>query len=383
MANIGTEASDFFQSDASLRTQRLRDLKRSNTLGDPVTLSSKILHMVPFASPLIAADQQQMPLLLVGDAGQTARIVDATSGKTVAAFRGHTGPVTSAVYYYDAAAEDTIIFTGSWDKTIKKWSYKSRECLATYALHSDFVKSLVLSPNRRYLISGSSDKSIRVIDLATPAPSSRVLLGHVRGIESLAVTGDSAHLWSAGSEGSVRKWDLATGTQLLALDEQSGTPGAHATSVYSIFLEDDETMWTASADKFAKRWTVAHNAPPRCESTFEHDDYVKCVVPVGGALVVTGGRDEVLSIWDMASEKLLKKVDGHFDEISVVCVYGNTLYSGSLDGTIRSWKVSDLVNPSVQFRLEIDLEEENVQQQATSALTAEEEAELAELMGDD
>ncbi|ORZ38033.1 WD40-repeat-containing domain protein [Catenaria anguillulae PL171] len=376
MVNISSEAQDFFQSDASLLTAKRRQLKQANTLGNPRQLPSKILSAQPFASPLLAnGSTPGSPLLLITDAGHMIRIVDAESGKSIATFKGHTGPVTSAVYMHDSAANDTFIFTGSWDKSIKKWSLATRECLATYALHRDFVKSLTLSPMRTHLASGSSDKSIRILDLATG--SSRTLLGHTRGIEDLAFSPDAKYLWSGGSEGSIRKWDLETCTEV------STQVTGHHTSVYALWLDaEDDALWSASADHEVKRWTIVPGKEKE-EMKLEHADYVTAVLPFGGGVVFTGSRDEGIRVWDVAAEKLIKVIDGHFDTVTALCIVGDTLYSCSLDGTLRSWKLQEVLDPKVEFKVEIKLDEDEVQQAPKAELTAEEEAELAELMSDD
>jgi WD40 repeat protein len=103
-------------------------------------------------------------------------------------------------------------------------------CVQQWNLHSDFVKSLVLSTDGQYLFSGSSDKTIRKLNLATG--SSEYWKGHTRGIEDLKVGMDSNTLWSASSDGTIRKWNIATGNCELVLND-------HATSVYALHMEED------------------------------------------------------------------------------------------------------------------------------------------------
>ncbi|KNE54809.1 hypothetical protein AMAG_00760 [Allomyces macrogynus ATCC 38327] len=371
MVNFGTNANDYFQSDASLRLAKIRELKCTNTLGNPLTLPAKILALKQFVSPHVPASINA-PYLLVADAGFSARIVSAETGTSLTVFKGHTGPVTSTAYYIDTAADDTFVFTGSWDKSVKKWSVKTGACVSTWNLHQDFVKSLALSPDAKTLYSGSSDKTIRQLNLATG--KSVMFKGHTRGVEDLIVADEGKALWSCSSDGSIRKWDTATGTCTATLT-------GHDTSVYALFL-DDETLWSASADKSVKRWPIM-NDKIAAESSLDHDDYVKTLVPIHSAVLATGCRDEKIRIFDMGSEALLKILDGHFDEVSALCLIGSTLYSGSLDCTLRSWSVSDILDPKIQFKLDIKLDEDEVVQHASSGLTEEEERELAELMSDD
>jgi WD40 repeat protein len=71
----------------------------------------------------------------------------------------------------------------------------------------------------------------------------------------------------------------------------------------------------------------------------EHPDFVKCVC-VAGSLVITGARDEQIRVWDSTNGKCMHIFEGHFDEVSSLKVVGTTLYSASLDGTIRTWDLN-------------------------------------------
>jgi hypothetical protein len=70
----------------------------------------------------------------------------------------------------------------------------------------------------------------------------------------------------------------------------------------------------------------------------------------------------------------LAKVNAHFGEISFVHTSGGTVWSASLDGTLRTWKLSDIL-----------AQHQNVEDQVDAVnefnITEEEERELAELMG--
>jgi hypothetical protein len=73
--NIGTTASDYFQSDEQLQKLKLIGLKRSNTLGKPIQLPAKILHCQTFQSPYLI-DSSSVCYLLIADSGFTAGIVN-------------------------------------------------------------------------------------------------------------------------------------------------------------------------------------------------------------------------------------------------------------------------------------------------------------------
>ncbi|KAL7754217.1 hypothetical protein RI367_000198 [Sorochytrium milnesiophthora] len=376
MVNIGSSANDFFQTDSQLLAAKVRQLKCSNTLGQPVEVPSKILAAEHFNSAYAAHPR----LFLVGDAGRVVRMVNYETGKSVAAYKGHSGPVSVVTYFDDSQADDAFIVTGSWDKTIRVWSYKSGTCVKTISGHSDYVKALLVSPDNKTLYSGSTDATIRCTDLAT-GTTQRVLKGHRRAVEELLLSADGLELYSCSSDGTIRIWTLATG-------DCKATLNGHDTSVCSMRMDVDSALWSASADRTVCRWNSSTNS---IDTRLTHPDFVKCVLPIEhGGYVVTGCRDERIRVWDVATERVIKEVDGHFDDIIGLMAVGDEVYSASLDGTLRKWAVRDLLDGSVEFKLDVaatldDGAADSVQQvdsKKLNQLTEEEEAELAELMSD-
>lgn len=69
----------------------------------------------------------------------------------------------------------------------------------------------------------------------------------------------------------------------------------------------------------------------------------------------------------------MAKITAHYDEVSCIHANGTNFWTGSLDFTIRSWNIQDVLNDHVAAEEEIEVIE--------NLMTEEEERELAELMG--
>lgn len=205
-------------------------------------------------------------------------------------------------------------------------------------------------------------------------------------------------LVSSSSDPHIRRWRISLSSATQILDSATATETRdptvrstileHETSVYKIrFSGDDEDsdLWTASADgtakclSRAKKWTT--------EETYEHGDYVRDVV-VTGDWVVTTGRDEDVKVWDRATGKLWHVYDGHYQEVTgLLLLKGEKkVASVSIDGTIRTWGLSksdlEKAKREAEERQKGEVKDEKVQPK-NGLLTAEEEAELAELMDSD
>ncbi|CDS02883.1 hypothetical protein LRAMOSA00286 [Lichtheimia ramosa] len=351
MVNIANEAGSFFQTDAELKKQKEKEAKYNYTEGDCIQLSTKALGLIVLQSGKYA---------YVAESGFNAKRINLETRKPVKLFKGHAGPVTSLALSPDGS----ILWTGSWDKTIKKWDTKTGECIATLHGHTDFVKSLLLVGSTLY--SGSSDTHIRQWNTETNECIA-TLKKHSRAIESLAVDTPGRYLYAASSDRLISKWEIATNNCIATFDQ-------HDTSVYCVRVWDDE-MWTASADKTVRRWNTETG---KVDTVLEHPDRVKSVVIVG-PYVVTGASDDNIRVWDIASGKLVSTIRGHFDEVGCLDVVGTTLFSASLDCSLRRWSIT----PSALKQYNDKPSRVPAEEKESTGLTEEEERELAELMGSD
>ena len=140
-------------------------------------------------------------------------------------------------------------------------------------------------------------------------------------------------------------------------------------------------------------------APAKClsrshnfvaDDVLTHGDYVRAVQPTE-KWVITAGRDEDVKIWDRATGKLYCSLEGHFEEITDLLLLRDAegtpkkVCSVSIDRTIRTWPLHIIELDNVVKEIEEAKKPKTAtetERAAESVLTAEEEAELAELMDD-
>lgn len=270
------------------------------------------------------------------------------------------------------------------------WTLSTGKLAKRFQGHSDFVKAVlpVSLQDKEVLVSASADASIIVWDAAT-GNKLHTLKGHTRGILALALDvadyephKESIIVFSAGSDREIRRWNISVAS---ASEVEPSPIIAHETSIDSVRFDSDGDLWTASADKTAK--CLSRGRAWSEDSAFEHPDFVRDVaVDEDGGWVVTACRDEEIRVWEKGSGKLHHTFSGHFEEVTgLVLLPGQKLISVSIDGTVRQWslKVQELAKAIKEAEEEqLGKAKEKEPETKEGLMTAEEEAELAELMED-
>ncbi|KAG9235021.1 WD40-repeat-containing domain protein [Amylocarpus encephaloides] len=383
----------FFQTDASEATRARRAAKSGNKEGNPIVLQSKILNAI--------ADPFSPDSIYIAESASCIRRINMETRDTKTVYRGPTAPVTSVAI---GGAGGNTIFGGCWDKDIWSWDKNTRAVGRRYKGHSDFVKTVICARigDKDCLISGGADAKIIVWDTATGDrlhvlrdKSDNMMAVQDLALDPVDSTPTGVLLVSSSSDPHIRRWKIGLTSASQVLDTDISTEGEsakdtileHETSVYNVIFsgdEEDEDLWTASADGSAKCLSRGKNWD--VEETYTHGDYVRAVVATAD-WAVTAGRDEDVKIWDRSTGKLCHTYAGHYQEVTgLVLLSDKKVISISIDGTIRSWGLDRAALDKARIEREEKskgvVKEEKVVPKK-SLMTEDEEAELAELMDSD
>ncbi|KAJ2397031.1 hypothetical protein GGI23_003683 [Coemansia sp. RSA 2559] len=354
-----------------------------------------------------------------------ARVADLKAKSCTKPPTKHAGPVTGvAVLSRGYTAGGTrIALSASWDKTVRLWPVDdAKRTLAVLVGHSDFVKCVVAHPVLPIVYTGSADKTIMIWRLPESAealtansdgplelrPSKTIKGQHTGQVQTLCLDAVSASvLYSAGSDASVRAWDAQTGDALSDendnLEEWHIPRGQHQTNIADLKLTETE-LWTASADSTAVGWDLGTRT---ADMVLRHKSNVTAVLPVPQVgVVITGTHGGVIYVWRTSNgpPEIIREIHAHTDDITCLRAAGRAFYSASLDETLRVWDIMDVVKfqgglefmPPELAKLKAQTDSNHTAatngsqagknasstQPSSSALTEEEERELAELMSD-
>ena len=267
----------------------------------------------------------------------------------------HTRIVFSATFSPDGK----YIVSASSDGTIRIWDVKtgkqSGELLKGHRINvpststcdspkyhvvrkkGDDVLSATFSPDGQYIVSASDDKTIRIWDAKTRKQIVEPLEGHTDTVKSATFSPDGKYIVSASDDNTVRIWDAKTGDQI-------GKPlEGHAGFVYSAtFSPDGQYIVSASSDKTVRIWDakiVRQISKPLEGHTGEVNS---TTFTPDGKCIVLASNDKTVRIWDTKTGmQLIEPLVGHTDSVNSATFSpdGQYIVSASRDKTVRIWDI--------------------------------------------
>ncbi|WOL20680.1 hypothetical protein Cni_G29485 [Canna indica] len=216
-----------------------------------------------------------------------------------------------------------LLYSGSWDKTFKVWRITDSRCLESVVAHDDAVNAVV-SGFGGLVFTGSADGTVKVWrpemhPKCTKHSPVQTLLKQECAATSLAVSPTAPVVYCGSSDGLVNFWEGEI--------------------------------------------QLSHGGVLR-----GHKMAVLCLV-AAGSLLLSGSADKTICVWrrDGSVHSCLSVLSGHSGPVKCLAIVGDSgdddgcnanaswiVYSGSLDKSVKVWRVSEqtLMRGSMHARVD-------------------------------
>jgi WD40 repeat protein len=212
-------------------------------------------------------------------------------------------PITDRVNALALSPDGRTLAVGSGEPSrsgdITLWDMTSGKMTAHYdERHLDAVLSLDFSPDGKHLASGGADKAVRITEVSS-GKMVKLFEGHIHHVLGVSWRADGRVISSSGADNVVKVWDWTTG------DRRKNVDGWDKEVTALRYLGGGDAAATTSGDGKVR---IIDSNGAQVKLLEGAKDFMNTLSATkSGNVLVAGGEDGVLHVWDVGMGKVMGK----------------------------------------------------------------------------
>jgi WD40 repeat protein len=235
------------------------------------------------------------------------------------------------VYTVAVADDGNLIISGGTDRTLRLWHKTTTGWQQGKILpHDSWVVDAAISKNGKLIATASRDRSVKLWN--RNGKSIATLSGHEQPVNSVAISPNNSTIVSGSDDGVIKIWQ-PDGKLLKTLT-------GHTDAIQAIAITPDgKLIISGSDDGVIKIW---QRDGKLLKTLTGHTEGVRAIaISPDGHLIASGSRDKTIKIWNLQGREIAT-LQGHIAPVYAVNFHpqGQQIVSGSADNTIKIWNLS-------------------------------------------
>ncbi len=269
--------------------------------------------------------------------GGRAAIWDIATGKVLREFKpqnpGSEGPNAPGVSSLAFSPDGRRLAGPGPNQNVGVWDTQTGALLVQFRASSLGTPSMTFSADGGKIISGSTSHNMRFFDSIAGKEQHVFESAHDGAVTRVILSPDGKRVASAG-RGSIKLWDIEAAKLI------STFPCPNVEVFGLAFSPDGKTLVSGGSDQIMRIWDVATGQERH--RFWGHSSTITALAFRPDGRLVSGGADAVVRLWDIDAGRELRSFKGHTDRICSLSFSpdGVTLASSSFDFTVRLWDTS-------------------------------------------
>lgn len=258
---------------------------------------------------------------------RTVRLWQIATGREMPKLSGHTGWVQAVAF----SSDSRLLASGSNSGEIKLWDVNTGSEVFKQSFSGDRIHAVAFSADGKWLAAAGTAQTIHLLELATK--QTRNLVGHEGEITGLAFLPGSSALASAGTDRTVRLWNIANGTLAKTFPAVAGEINALALS------PDGRKLAAGTADRKIELFEIDGADANHQTFTGSNGEIFTLRFSADGSWLASAGADHTVRIWDPKNGKEVRVLTGASGEINGIDFSADSRFivSANEDGSMNLW----------------------------------------------
>ena len=266
------------------------------------------------------------------------RVISQESCCTKKVLKGHTG----IIHILTFTPDEKYLISASYDRTIILWSLPDFVREFTFEGHNACIRDLTVTSDSKYIVSGGWDRTLIIWNISKKKKKA-VLSGHKDFIESIAVSKDSRFIVSAGYDHQIKLWNFRKATEKCSLS-------GHTDTIFKLIItSDSKSIISAGRDLIIRIWSIRKKTLKYSLSAHTLPIFY-LLLTSDNKYLASAGDDTSICFWNLTSRAIIYTFSGHHSYISLMIFNHSETSIISISGsTIKIWElISGLMSHTIK-----------------------------------
>jgi len=250
--------------------------------------------------------------------------------KQTCVLTGHSNRVNTIAI----SPDNKYVASGSNDKTIRIWNVLTKQKITALSGFANNIGGVAFSPDGKWLVGSSWDFQVKVWDAKT-WKLSYTLPGNTDYVSNVCFSLDGKYLASCNASGQIFIWNTAD-FQIVKIISADGI------DLMSIgFSADSKNIVAGGADNTIRVWSISNW--DLIQVLYEHAQSVTALAfSANGKYMASGSKDKFINIWDTKNWSVQRVLHGHNQSVWSLAFSPDSKYliSGGFDKKLILWDLS-------------------------------------------